>query len=54
LLFDKGGRQDQLDEITANTRDLVPAERMAVADPEEALAAALAAVGRFRPLKEIA
>ena len=38
--------QDQLDEITANARSLVPAERRAVPDPEEALAAALAAVGR--------
>jgi hypothetical protein len=38
--------QDQLDEITASTRDLVPAERMAATDPEEAIAAALAAAGQ--------
>ncbi len=38
--------QDRLDEITANTRDLVPDRRKAVTDSEDALAAALAAVGQ--------
>jgi hypothetical protein len=38
--------QDQRDEITANTRDLVPAERMDVTDPEEVLDAGLADAGR--------
>ena len=37
---------DQLDEITANTRELLLAERMAVTEPEEAIASALAGVGR--------
>jgi hypothetical protein len=33
---------------------LRPPERKAVTEPEEAIAAALAAVGRYRPLEEIA
>ena len=37
--------QDQLDEITTNTRKLAQPERKAVTDSEEALAAVLAAVG---------